>query len=430
MICSKEKLLTKYVLKNYIFIYSLLVCLIFLLISFFIFNFFTTSESKWHTFFDVICLIITIYILCIVLPALKEAYTRTVVYPYKKLESKNKQLNKILDSLPVGIIGYQEGLGIYYANKTLLDLLECTVEDLEQLSHGLNIHFSDEVKKCTLTTPNGKVKTITGKFINIKDNNNNVIGYTYIANDVPHMFEDQTKLQQQEKYALIGQMGNGIVHEIKNYLASIKGYCDLLTFNMKSKSLRNYISKIEFIVSDVNGLVLKYLDLSKPDQCKSIPDILSLNELIESILYIIKSPSFLNEATLELDLSMEEKEILANESQIQHVIINLAKNAVEAMKGQKHPHLTIATQLKDNFMEIVVSDNGCGISKEDLKKIGSPFFTTKKTGTGLGLANCYKMIRDNHGQISVDSKEGRGTTFSVKFPVYEDGMLFEEANII
>ncbi|MPW26770.1 PAS domain-containing protein, partial [Alkalibaculum sp. M08DMB] len=286
-------------------------------------------------------------------------------------------------------------------------LTECLEMDRESII-GLNIHdFNNKIQlmykdgsyldaannkdknlEYTLTTPNGNRKSIVSQYNSITNVYGEVIGAVSIAADLTDFKKEYSNLQNQERLALIGQMGSGIVHETKNYLSSIKGYCELLLLSLRDERQKGYASKIQFIANDMNGLISEYLNLSKPSQI--ILDVLSLNELIESTRYILESPSFIAGSTLDIDLCQSDKDVLADESQLKHVIINLAKNSVEAMKEVDHAHLIIKTVVKDNNMQVIISDNGIGISPENLKKIGTPFFTTKKTGTGLGLSSCYK----------------------------------------
>lgn len=274
----------------------------------------------------------------------------------------------------------------------------------------------------SLTTPNRNEKIFIAQINELQDNHSNVIAYIIVCTDTTNIRKEQENLHNQERLALIGQMGSGIIHESKNYLASIKGYCELLLLSIKEERQKSYVSKIQFIANDMNTLLNQYLSLSKPSEL--ILDLVSVNELIESITYIIESPSFLLGSNLKIDLCEQDEEILADDSRIKHVIINMAKNAVEAMKEISEAYLTIQTVKKDNAMQIIISDNGVGIAPSDIQKLGTPFFSTKKTGTGLGLSNCYKIVQDCGGEINVSSKVGHGTTFTISLPVYKEELEF------
>jgi len=470
---------------------------------------------------------------------LRSVFVLFIIYPYKELNFSKNKLNDVLDKLPLGIISYDKNLVITYANQHALNLLECdlldicnmtrdeyfvkfqivdsvinhdikklqtskgkelifktsdihfengiicTIKDakIEQELENFNMHthailnainnqviildknhkiidcnhcflacmdiqkesivglhyneYNDMIHlkyngenykvadafKCnfneyTLLTPTGKHKTVLLQYKDITDLYGKVIGYVSIAIDLTQFKKDQEMLQNQERLALIGQMGSGIVHETKNYLASIKGYCELLLLNLEDTRQIGYASKIQFLANDMNGLVTDYLNLSKPSEI--ILDIISLNELIESIQYILESPSFVLDSSLELDLCETDIEVLADNAHIKHVIINLAKNAIEAMKDRENSYLKIKTKCKKDSMHVMICDNGMGISPENLTKLGTPFFTTKKTGTGLGLSNCYKIVADCGGQIFVESQIDKGTTFTIEFPFYKE----------
>lgn len=235
----------------------------------------------------------------------------------------------------------------------------------------------------------------------------------HILNDYE---EEQKKIQQQEKLAIIGEMGSGIVHETKNYLASIKGYCQLLSSKIQDEKLRKYIGRIESISTDLNKVIVEFLSLAKPKE--TFMDIISLNELIESMRYMLESPSFMKGIDIDITLSSIEEDIKADDSQIKQVILNIVKNAIEAMSETKDARLGISTILNHDRdeMQLIISDNGKGISEENLKKLGTPFFTTKETGTGLGLSVCYRIVKEHGGRIDIRSEENKGTTFTISFP--------------
>lgn len=202
-------------------------------------------------------------------------------------------------------------------------------------------------------------------------------------------------------------------------LASIKGYCQLIYIKSDNDYVKNQIKRIEEITSEVNNIITEFLTFSKPNPQKF--DAVFLNKIILSIKYMLESPSFARGVKLELNLSEQENPIYADELQIKQVILNMATNAIEAMEGMhkdKIPLLAISTSFSNvrNEMILKVSDNGKGLSKDDLLKISKPFYTTKKSGTGLGLSTCYRIIDEHNGKIVVESEVGKGSTFSVFLP--------------
>ena len=113
-------------------------------------------------------------------------------------------------------------------------------------------------------------------------------------------------------------------------------------------------------------------------------------------------------------------EINGNAGELQQIFINLISNAIDAMEGQGE--LLIRMKEKDDFIHIEVTDRGKGIEKKNIKKIFDPFFTTKEVGkgTGLGLHVINQIVKKNHGDILLKSEVGKGTTFTIKLPVYQN----------
>lgn len=267
---------------------------------------------------------------------------------------------------------------------------------------------------------NNKLKHIMFHYTDITDFDYNLLGYIMVSLDMTPSKINEDKWKQQEKLALIGQMGSGIVHEAKNYLSLIRGYCEMLALQVDKHEDMEYVDKILRAANDLNNVVSEFLNLAKPSEL--IMDILSANEIIKSMDYMLNSTNLLKRTEVIVNLSEEDPDILGDETQLKQVILNLIKNASESMEFTPNPTLLIATRLdkSGNNIEIIIEDNGIGISKSNLRKLGTPFFTTKDKGTGLGLTTCYKMIEDHGGNISVKSVEGLGTTFIIKLPIYED----------
>jgi signal transduction histidine kinase len=152
-------------------------------------------------------------------------------------------------------------------------------------------------------------------------------------------------------------------------------------------------------------------------------------DVLNSIKSMVETSSLVNGVAVDFKLSKDERYLLCDESQIKQVILNICKNAVDAMSEKNDARLTIETGfiVKSCEMFIKISDNGYGISKEDLKKVGTPFFTTKRTGTGLGLSMCKQIIKAHKGKMKVDSEIGVGTTFTLLLPCIKDDASEEPA---
>lgn len=254
----------------------------------------------------------------------------------------------------------------------------------------------------------------------IRNVDGEIIGAISVNNDVTEIKKSQQKMMQQEKLALLGQMGAAIVHETRNYLTTIKGRSQLISMLAVNPDVKKYAEKIDSDVSEVNRIISEFLFLSKPRETE-LKEI-SMADIFDSLRSIVNSTSLMKGVNVDIKLSKEERYLLCDETQLKQVILNLCKNAVDAMIDNKEARLEIKTgyEVDSNEMYISIEDNGKGITEEDLKKIGTPFFTTKELGTGLGLSVCYKIIEEHKGRIEVKSKPNVGTNFTVFLPCLED----------
>ncbi len=226
-----------------------------------------------------------------------------------------------------------------------------------------------------------------------------------------------------DRLAAIATIASGLAHEIKNPLAGIKGACQLiLQGELKENELKEYTSLILKETNRVDGLVEELLDLSKPR--RFTPQVVDINQLVHDVLtlYRTTSPGDIHWVE-ELDLSLPEVHIDAE--RVKQVVLNLVKNACEAMEGRGA--LTVRTRFvmefaikkgtkRQNFFAVDIRDSGPGMDEATLAKIFVPFFTTKDFGTGMGLALSQHIIEDHGGNLTVKSKPGEGTTFSVILP--------------
>ena len=214
---------------------------------------------------------------------------------------------------------------------------------------------------------------------------------------------------------LLGENTAKILHEINNPLTSLKGYVDLMVkkeeFNISYLNIiQQELQKIEVLTSDL-------LKLSNPrnDKYESI----SIISVVEECIDLISVEARRNDCEIFLHIDVgEDSFIFVNKTRIQQVIINIIKNSIEAIGKNNRGVMNIDITKVLNQFRVSISDNGPGISKENLNKIFNSFFTTKDGGTGLGLSISKQLIEEHNGKLLVDSEEGVGTTFSVYIPVY------------
>jgi len=185
---------------------------------------------------------------------------------------------------------------------------------------------------------------------------------------------------------------------------------------------------IEKVISEGRrcaDIVCRLLEFSR--EATPHQESISINYLIEKVVDLIHNqPSFHN-ITIQKNYVDNLPNVLVDPGQIQQVFINIMLNASHAM-SEEGGTLTISSAISSDYSFVCaeISDTGCGISEENLRHIFDPFFTTKSEGTGLGLSISYGIVENNDGKIEVKSKLGKGTTFTILLPVYENPQLIGE----
>ena len=224
----------------------------------------------------------------------------------------------------------------------------------------------------------------------------------------------QTQLVRSEKLAAIGQLTAGIVHDVKNPLAAIQGMTDMLR---KEPSLpgdvRQDITMIHQSAVNATKIVTDLLKFARqaPPELKSQ----DLRETLYAALYLNRY--MIQKAKVKVITEISNLPIVSTYDavQLEQVLINLIQNAVQAMP--QGGYLKVALGRDNGAAKIVVIDTGVGIPPENLKRIFDPFYTTKKSGTGLGLSTSYGIIASHHGEFHVQSQVGRGTCFTILLPM-------------
>jgi two-component system NtrC family sensor kinase len=241
-----------------------------------------------------------------------------------------------------------------------------------------------------------------------------------LATDFNYMLDTlqatKDQLVHSENLAAIGQLAAGVAHELNNPLGTVLLYADtLLRENDEQDQHRSDLQVIVREIQRCKSIVAALLDFARQRQ-STVQDV-DLNELVLSILEVEKIHPRYQAVHFVIELDPNLPRIQADPTQLREVFLNLLTNAAEAMPdGGQLTLRTIADP--PEMVTIVVSDTGVGISKENLGRIFTPFFTTKPVGkgTGLGLAITYGIVKLHRGQIDVKSRIGEGTTFTIGLP--------------
>ena len=205
-----------------------------------------------------------------------------------------------------------------------------------------------------------------------------------------------------------------MAHEIRNPLGSIKGAAEILSDKFKDGD--DGYRYTEILVKEVdrlNDVIDSFIRAGSARKEQAIS--VEVNELLNDILFFFERSATQKGIVVESRLDPDLPVIDANPNQLRQAFMNLILNAVYAMDDGGH--LTIATIVGDNSIEVTFSDTGVGIPQEAMLKLFKPFFTTRDTGTGLGLTITKRIIEGNGGKIEIDTEIGKGTTVRVLLPV-------------
>lgn len=252
------------------------------------------------------------------------------------------------------------------------------------------------------------------KFIHvvISKQNDSGLYLAEISDESEKMFMKK-RLDQSESLRTLGQLAAGIAHEIRNPMTSLKGFTQLLTQNA-TEDAKRYLTVINDEINKMEEILTQFLELSKPSKSKFT--VINVEDTILEVVNFMAPQALLKSINLNVSSQIsKECEVIGDSQLLKQVFVNAIKNGTEAMPNGGNIHINISYKL-GNFVSISVSDQGHGIEDGHINKIFQPFFTTKSTGTGLGLSHVYKVIEEHGGNIKVNSIVGEGTTFDFILP--------------
>lgn len=365
---------------------------------------------------------------------------------FTQLVEENESLYSVIESLSTGLVICDKNWKLLQSNKAGERFLPLTsryyelkqqdsgfddevwnfVDDedisnfLQQASKEKKINISEEF---VIKTPAG-----AARFLNISlmplVQNKQLSGSIIKIDDVTEKRNQETLLHRMESLAGLTNLAASVAHEIKNPLGSISIYIQLLQKAVnksrnsdeklpEKKFLENYIEIINQEIDRLNNIIVDFLFAVRPISAELIPE--NPVKLLNS--YVDFFTPELEEKNIKLKTAFLENspKILLDEKLFKQVLINLVQNAIVAMPDGGE--LFFSTRITGDKYLISVADTGIGMDSETASRIFEPYFTTKVTGTGLGLTMVYKVIKEFGGDIEVESYEGKGTIFTISLPI-------------
>ena len=234
------------------------------------------------------------------------------------------------------------------------------------------------------------------------------------------------QLKERDRLSALGEMAAGLAHEIRNPLGAIKGAAQVLEPGGLDDEQREFLDVIVEEVDRLDSVVRQFLDYARPYRGQR--DSLDVNRVVERVATMVRAEAREPVVAVVVNLEAELPPVTGEAGQIQQVLLNLVRNACEAMDEGGVLTLETASSLmakpgrpreRQAAVEVRVRDTGPGIPPASRENLFIPFFTTKPKGTGLGLAICQRIAQHHGGTITFHSREGRGTTFTVTVPAAE-----------
>jgi PAS domain S-box-containing protein len=342
------------------------------------------------------------------------------------------RLETVLDSLSVGILVLDTSHALALANKYARRLFSPNVSD--QGKEPFWTQLRDEKAAAFLETALRSGDKVEGWEFEEEVNgghrrfslsvwplvnNRQVSGSLIHVEDITEKVNREARMRRMENLASLTTLAAGVAHEIKNPLGSLSIHIQLIQKTLASgkagynKSIDKYLSVVNEEIARLNHIVVDFLFAVRPMNMDLRYG--NINTLIAELAEFVSFE--LTAAGIECALDLEENlpSINFDERFMKQAFLNLIKNAIAAMHGGGR--LSIKTAARDGNVLITVADTGVGISDEHLPKIFEPYFTTKESGSGLGLTLVYKIIREHQGEINVKSRPGEGSAFVITLPV-------------
>jgi two-component system NtrC family sensor kinase len=344
-----------------------------------------------------------------------------------KLKAQKQLIESILSTMPEGVLVTDSNDQIIMAN-----------ESVHRIFHKKINSFKNKALKNVIS-----VEPLTKMYNDVKlgKNDKNTLEFRYNTRgidkiidcaaikmegarvlftftDVSREREEEQKLYLTDRLASIGEMAAGLAHELNNPLTGILSLSQLLLYSDMPEESREDLENINSEAKRAANIVKNVLLFTRNNNYENGQA--SVNEVIRDVLRLREYEEKVNNMSIITNLQDNLADVKIDKYQLQQVFLNIILNAEAAIKDIQRPgQLTVTTERVNHHVNILFTDNGCGIKKHILPRIFDPFFTTKEIGkgTGLGLSICYGIVSKYGGKISVKTQVNVGTTFTVRLPV-------------
>ena len=346
------------------------------------------------------------------------------------IASDNERLGMVLDSMADGVVVADNQKRVLLYNKSASRLLPLRKGDLTEKifwevvdDAEISRFIRDKLESANLagekefTLEQNGSRTVVCTLMPLVSEGDIKGSLLHIEN-ITERRREEARFRRAESLASLTNLTASVAHEIKNPLASIAIHLQLMQKEMKGRAnietnkITEYLDVVNEEVDRLNMIIVDFLFAVRPMDTK--PVLQNINTVIQDIMEFLRFE--LGEAGVSMTLNLGKlPKLQLDEKYIKQALLNLVKNALAAMP--EGGELEIKTSIDGDNVLCQVTDSGVGIPDENMSKIFEPYFTTKDFSSGLGLTLVYKIIKEHHGEILVESRDGDGTTVTMTFPI-------------
>jgi signal transduction histidine kinase len=362
-------------------------------------------------------------------------------YLFWDIASLNAWYLDILNNVKQGVFVFDRDCRLKKVNSAGLDILrtfrsdDVRLADLENgpIEHVFPESVFDGWAKQFSSAKAGRRKALIGSIVASSAGNeriynvsitgsveNTEIGSALIItlDDVTIQKESEQRLFDLQKFADKGLMASSIAHELNNFLALILGGVEVIEIALEDKDREKALETIGKLKNNIENMERFTRGLTDLARLESDKEVLNLNTVIGDVLSFLSVQKRFKWVKIIAELDPELPDLQIDKDQIAQLLLNLLNNGADAIEesGEKEGRITITTEDEDRYALLTVSDNGIGMKEDVRKRLFRSSFTTKQSGHGYGLVTCAKIVEDHGGKIAVDTKPGRGTTFTIRLP--------------
>lgn len=368
----------------------------------------------------------------------------------KLLTNELEEFKMIAEQSPLGIVITRPDTTIVYINRSVEMMTGYPAEELvgrkpsifqsgktehrvyEELWKKL-MNFNRHECEFTNRRKNGEIYFEKNVITPVFDKNGELINYVALKEDISikkKYEEQQTRIDKLESIAMLSAT---ISHDFKNLITSLSNFVEIVKVKIKDKELLNLCDSVKRTIESSTRISRQLISLGKDTSIKEVVDV--YKTLKETCEFALKNRS----VTYEILAGDGDFFVEADSNELIQVILNLLINASDAMEHipDKHIRITLFKKVRADkkLVCVEIKDNGCGIPEKVKGKLFSPFFTTKKNGTGIGLLSCKNIMEKHGGEITFESEEGKGTVFRICLSEYftkensPKDVLYEPKNV-